>query len=109
MPYIQVPVLRRKTFVPAEAPQIAGQWRGNAQRARDTAAELRSLGGGLDSSWDGNAADRFLGDFLPIHGDVGSLADRLEGYASQVESITVTEWESVVEQVWQADDAWTPG
>jgi uncharacterized protein YukE len=70
---------------------------------------LRSLSGALDGTWDGNASDRFLAEFTPVSGDVEALAERLEAHASQVESITVTEWETVVERVWQADDAWSPG
>lgn len=109
MPYIEVPVRRRKTFVPAEAHQIGASWRGLAGEIRAIADELRSLGATLEGSWEGNAKQRFMESFQPLPGDVQGCASLLESLAGQVESITVTEWETVMERVWRPEDVGAPG
>ncbi len=104
MPYIEIPVRRSRTFVPAEAQAIAARWRGLATEIRDTAERLRSVGASLDSTWEGNSKQRFMAEFDAVPGNVAGCADLLESLATQVESITVTEWDIVMERVWRPGD-----
>ena len=104
MPYIQMAVRRSRTFVPAEAQAIAVRWRGLAREIRDTAEGCRSVCASLDSTWEGNAKQRFMAELNSVPGNVTGCAELLESLATQVESITVTEWEIVMERVWRPGD-----
>ena len=104
MPYIEISVRRSRTFVPAEAYAIAARWRGLAKEIREIARGLRSLGASLKATWEGNAEQRFMAEFDAVPGNVTGCAELLESLASQVESITVTEWETVMERVWRPED-----
>jgi len=101
MPYVEVEVRRSKTFVPAEANGIAASWRGLATKVRGVGEGLRVLGSALEAEWAGNAKDRFMQEFSSLPGEVDGCAELLDSLAGQVESITVTEWETVTERVWQ--------
>jgi len=104
MPYVEIEVRRSRTFVPPEAHGIAASWRGIATEIRGVAEGLRVLGSALQADWAGNARDLFIQDFGSLPGEVDGCADLLEGFASQVESISVTEWETVTERIWQAEE-----
>ncbi|HEY4666028.1 MAG TPA: WXG100 family type VII secretion target [Anaerolineales bacterium] len=107
MPYIEVEVRRSRTFVPAEAHGIAASWRGIATEVRGVAEALRVLGSALEAGWAGNARDHFLQEFGSMPGEVDGCAELLDSLAGQVESITVTEWETVTERVWQTESVGT--
>ena len=107
MPYIEVEVRRSRTFVPAEAHGIAASWRGIATEVRGVAEALRVLGSALEAGWAGNARDHFLQEFGSMPGEVDGCAELLDSLAGQVESITVTEWETVTERVWQTANVGT--
>ena len=61
------------------------------------------LGSALEAGWAGNARDHFLQEFGSLPGDVDGCAELLDSLAGQVESITVMEWETVVERIWQTE------
>jgi len=92
MPWVTVRVPR--TFVPGEAYAIAAGFRTEANRARALATQLREVGGGLESTWEGNAKNTFMNDFRPEPGNVESYAAWLEAQAQSIEHMTVTVWES---------------
>ncbi len=104
MPYVKIPVKRAHTFVPPEAHSIAASWRQLAHDISALATGLRGLGADLQGTWEGNSAQRFLGEYHPEPGNTDSSADLLSSLAGDVESITVTEWETVWETVWQSGD-----
>ena len=104
MPYIEIPVRRSRTFVPPEAHEIAARWRALAAEIRKTSESLQAIGASLAATWEGVSKQRFMGEFESVPGNVASCADLLESLASQVESITVTEWEIVMERVWKSED-----
>ena len=104
MPYIDISVRRSRTFVPAEAQAIAARWRGLAKEIREITRRLQSLGASLSATWEGNSERRFMTEFDSVPGKVAGCAELLESLASRVESITVTEWETVVERVWRPED-----
>ena len=103
MPYINVEVRRSRTFVPAEAHGIADRLRGMAAETRSNAESFRSLGSRLDATWEGNAKQRLMVGYNVLPGNVDGRAEMLDSLAAQVESITVTEWYTVMEKVWQAE------
>lgn len=107
MPYVEIEVRRSRTFVPAEAHGIAARWRGIATEIRGVAEGLRVLGSTLETGWAGNARDRFMQEFGSLPGEVDGCAELLDSLAGQVESITVTEWETVTEWVWQTENVGT--
>ncbi len=100
MPYETVSVQRARHFVPDEANAIAAELRAIASDARDITTRLRSIGGGLDSTWEGRAQARYLDEFIREPSAGESVADWLEGQAQKVGSITVTEMETVLESIW---------
>ena len=104
MPFVKIPVKRAHTFVPSEARSIAASWRQLAHEIAALATSLRGLGGDLQGTWEGNSAQRFLGEYHPEPGNTDSSANLLNSLANEVESITVTEWETVWETVWQSGD-----
>ena len=107
MPYIEIEVRRSRTFVPPEANGIAASWRGIATEIRGVAGGLRVLGSALEADWAGNARNAFIQEFSSVPGEVDGCAELLGSLASQVESITVTEWETVTERIWQTEVAST--
>ncbi len=104
MPYINMEVRRSRTFVPAEAHGIAGRWRGLAAETRSKAESLGTLGSTLDATWEGTAKERLMAEYDVLPGNVAGCAELLESLATQVESIAVTEWETVMERVWRPWD-----
>jgi WXG100 family type VII secretion target len=104
MPYIEIPVRRSRTFVPPEAHGIAARWRALAKEIREISNSLQSVSASLNSTWEGNSKQRFMAEFESSPGNVAGCADLLESLASQVESMTVTEWEIVMERVWRPED-----
>jgi uncharacterized protein YukE len=107
MPYVEIEVRRSRTFVPAEAHGIAARWRGIATEIKGVAEGLRVLGSALETGWAGNARDRFMQGFGSVPGEVDGCAELLDSLAGQVESITVTEWETVTERIWQTENVGT--
>lgn len=103
MPYIKIPTQHKHTFTPAAASAIGGSWRSVAGQVRSLAGELRTHGSALSSTWEGNSAQQFMGEFSRMPGETDSSADLLDGLASQVESITVTEWVTKWESVWSTE------
>lgn len=103
MPYVEIEVRRSRTFVPVEAHGIAARWRGIATQIKGVAEGLRVLGSALETGWAGNARDRFMQEFGSVPGEVDGCAELLDTLAGQVESITVTEWETVTERIWQTE------
>ncbi|MFV2045010.1 MAG: WXG100 family type VII secretion target [Anaerolineales bacterium] len=100
MSYETIHVQRARHFVPNEAQAISAELRNIASEARDLGTRLWTLGGDLDSTWEGRARTRFLDNFSNEPSDCESCAIWLEDQASQVGAITVTEWEAVLETVW---------
>ncbi len=103
MPFIKIPVKRAHTYIPQEAHSIAANWRQLAQQIAALASNLRGLSAALHADWEGNSAQRFLGEYDPEPGNTDSSANLLESLASQAEAISVTEWETVWETVWQSE------
>ena len=104
MPYVEIAVRRSRTFVPAEAHGIAARWRGIATEIKGVAEGLRVLGSALEAGWAGNAKEHFMQEFGSLPSEVDGCAELLDSFASQVESVTVTEWETVTERVWQTEN-----
>jgi len=102
MPYIRIPIQRKHTFVPAEAGAIGGHWRSLADQVRSVASDLHSLGGALDTSWEGNSKQHFMTEYDPTPGAAESSADLLQSLAGQIEHLSVTEWETDWQEVWSA-------
>jgi uncharacterized protein YukE len=100
MPYETVSVQKARHFVPDEANRIAAELRAIASDARDITSRLRSIGGNLESTWEGRAQARYVDEFIREPSAGESIADWLEGQAQRVSSITVTEMETVLESVW---------
>ncbi len=103
MPYTQVLTRRARIIVPPEAHDIGRQLRSLARETQGLGRQAGSVLRDLDSTWQGRARERFFQTFgsLPSRTDgAGSQADRLAG---QVETMTVTVWDSVWETIWQAD------
>lgn len=85
--------LQSRTFVPSEAHNIAARFRAAASRLRGLAAELRSIGGVLDATWEGNSKNRFSDAYGVEPGKMDEFAGWLEDRARHIETITVTVWE----------------
>jgi hypothetical protein len=68
---------------------------------RALAAELRSLGGNLEVTWEGHSKQRFMEEFKPE--TLESYAAWLEDAAARAGSISVTVWETYQEAVWEPD------
>ena len=86
---------RTRTYTPGELHGIAHQFRAAANTCRTLASRIRASLGSLDSTWAGNARNRFFAE----HGD---MAQRLEGLAAyysdlagQIDSMTVSVQERV--------------
>jgi len=92
--YVTIRVPR--TFVPSEAYAIAAGFRAEAARVRGLSQQLSGIGGTLDSSWEGNAKNRFFGIFRPEPGNTESYAAWLDAQARNIERMTVTVWETQV-------------
>ncbi len=75
--------------VPKEAKGIAEKFRQSARQARALAQTLRKTAGVLDSSWEGNSKNNFMGDFKGEPSKLESYADWLESKANEIENITV--------------------
>lgn len=82
-----------RTFVPPEAHKIAADFRRAARESRQLASQLRSVGGTLNSTWEGNSKNQFMGEFNPEPGNLDSYASYLEQCARNIEHIKVTIWE----------------
>lgn len=100
MPYETIRVQRARHFVPNEAQAIAAELRKIAIEVRDLSTRLWTLGGDLDSNWEGRARTRFLDEYSNEPSECESYASWLEDQAVQVGAIPVTEWEAVLETVW---------
>ena len=84
------------TFIPPEARQIAAAFRAAAAQVRAQASSLKGVGYTLNSSWEGNSKNNFMGDFSPEPGNVESYASWLEDRARDIEHMKVTVWETKV-------------
>ncbi len=91
-----MPIKRvKRTFIPPEAPRIAAEFRKSANEVRMQAGRLRGVQGTLDSTWQGNSKNVFMGNFSSEPGNVESYASWLESKASEIENMTVTIWEDI--------------
>jgi uncharacterized protein YukE len=103
MPYKQVLMRRARIIVPPEAFAIGKQLRSLARETQDLGREAGSLLQGLDSGWQGQARGRFFQTFASLSSRADGAASRADHLAGQVETMTVTVWDSVWETIWQAD------
>jgi len=97
--FVTVRKLVPKTFTPSEAHAIAEEFRRAADQARSLAGQLRSGGAALDTSWSGISKGLFFEEFNNEPPQLLSLADWLMDRANHIESIKVTKWEEVWEQI----------
>ncbi len=103
MPYQTLFVRKARHFIPPEASAPAAELQSIAREARDLSDQLKRIGARLESSWEGRARMRFLGDFEGLPPAGKSVAAWFEDQARRVGSITVTMWETVPETVWVPD------
>lgn len=103
MAWTTVTKRRAVTFVPPEAGGIAASLRSASAKVRDLSTNSRSTGSLLDTSWEGHSKDRFIDTFQSEPGNLDSYSSWLESAANQIESITVTKWETYEETVWEHD------
>ncbi len=75
--------------VPKEAREIAEKFRQSARKARALAQTLRKSAGILDSSWEGNSKNNFMGEFKGEPSKLESYADWLDSKAREIENIKV--------------------
>ena len=105
MPFQQIPTRRARIIVPPEAGVTAAQLRSLARETMELGREAASLLQAIDAGWRGAARDRFFQIFASAPGradEAASLADQLAG---EVEGITVTVWDTVLETIWYPDQA----
>lgn len=82
-----------RTFVPPEAAQIAAEFNKAANDAINLSNQLSNISGTLESTWEGNSKNSFMGDFSPEPGNLRSYAQYLRNCAHQISQIRVTVWE----------------
>ncbi|MEA4906904.1 MAG: hypothetical protein VB089_04750 [Anaerolineaceae bacterium] len=82
-------VYETEEIIPPEAHAIADAFRREARRARDLAAQSRSIKSRLDYNWQGNSKNKFSGDFDPQIGQLENYANALDEKARQIENIRV--------------------
>lgn len=85
-------ILVPEYYVPNEAFVIAAEFRREASRVRELAAQSRATKGTLDGTWQGNAKNKFSADFDPRISGLDNYANMLEDKARQIESIRVVRW-----------------
>ncbi len=98
---VQRSFTKTRTFTPAEAYSISGEFRAASQAVRQLAGRLQAIGGTLDANWEGNAKHNFLGRFGSRPGATHSAADWLAAKAGEIETIQVSVSETVWETVWE--------
>lgn len=92
---MRVQVSRPRTFVPPEAAPIAARFRAAASQVRALRSQLSTIRSSLDENWEGNSKIRFFSEFSGLPNDLESQASWLDDRARQIESMTVTIWETV--------------
>jgi uncharacterized protein YukE len=88
---------RARVIAPGEAPAIASNLRGIARDIRTLAGQMASALRTLDATWHGRARERFFLDFSHVPNKAGDASVLTELVARQVETATVTVWETVTE------------
>jgi uncharacterized protein YukE len=83
----------KKTIVPKEAYEIAGNFRRAAQEARNLASQLQRVGNSLNATWEGNSKNNFMQKINPEPGNLNDYANYLEQCAHKIEHMTVDIWE----------------
>lgn len=67
---------------------------------RSNAESLSSLRSTLDATWESTSKQRLMAEYNVLPENVDGCTELLDSLAAQVESITVTEWYTIVEKVW---------
>lgn len=83
-------MLVAKSIIPPEAHEIARQFRQAANELRSSSGNLNSIGATLDSDWLGHSKELFFDLFRSQPSAVSSMADWLLNCANYIESIHVT-------------------
>ncbi len=98
--FVTVRKLVPKTFTPPEAHGIAQDFRRAANQARSLAGQLKAGGAALEATWQGTSKTLFYEKFDKVPPNLLTIAEWLLDRANYIESIKVTIWEEVTEQVW---------
>lgn len=83
-----------RTFVPKEAKIIASKFRQEANNIRSLANQLRNVQRTLNSTWEGKSKNNFMAEFNSEPSNLESYARWLDDQARNIESMTVTVWET---------------
>ena len=82
---------RTRTFYPKEGQIIAAFLEKKADDVEAYAVRVNRIKDELDSSWEGNAKNRFIAEFENMPSEVRSYAAELRACARKVRAITMTE------------------
>lgn len=88
-----------ETFVPKEAHAMAANFRAKASEVRNLANQLRQVGSTLQSTWEGNSKNNFMGSFQPAPSELDTYAQWLEEKARQLDNFKVTIWHTEQKRV----------
>ena len=100
MPFVRMQVRHAKTISPDQGLGIGARWRAIAGGIRELAQEARALGSSLDTTWEGNAKEKFSDHYRPEMGNTDACTEHLGDLANRIEAISVTIWETSWEKVW---------
>ena len=78
-----------KWITPPETRPIVEELFVQAQRVREIARQVKSVGHELDGTWTGGARNIFFSHYDPLPGDLDRFANSLESKARSIAAITV--------------------
>lgn len=95
-------ILVPRTFVPKEAGSIASRYTKVARELREIADQMSHLMNSLEESWEGNAKQKYFGEYGAEPSNLRAVADFCDQCGSKIRSMSVTtmEWKEV-ENPWQ--------
>jgi uncharacterized protein YukE len=100
MPFVRMQVRHAKTLSPDQGLGIGARLRAIANQIREVSQEVRALGSSLDTTWEGNAKEKFSDHYRPEMGNTDACTEHLIDLANRIEAISVTIWETSWEEVW---------
>ncbi|GIL15522.1 MAG: hypothetical protein BroJett039_06950 [Chloroflexota bacterium] len=85
MPYRTI----KKRIKPEQVHDIAARFRQTRDRVNQMTDEFERAGRELEPTWEGNAKNKFYGEYSPVPGQLRALAELLNRLAGEIENITV--------------------
>jgi len=95
IPVNAIPIRRPREIIPKEAYRVAEMYTRAADEAANLASLVQLIETELVSSWEGNSKDTYFRDYDHLDRDLQTLSEELRHYASEIEHMTVTIYETV--------------